>query len=155
DLAKQEIATMNKLKAATKIPYWSKTIDVEIMSAEAWMFYLQGKKQKALKKMQAAADLESTYGKHPITPSELLPASELLGEMLLEMKKPAEALKAFEQALQRSPNRFHSLAGAARAAASADVAKAKKYYQALLELGAKAEGERPELAEAKKFLAGK
>ena len=55
-------------------------------------------------------------GKHPVTPGPPLPARELLGDMLLEIGRPAEALAAYEASLREAPNRFNSLYGAARAA---------------------------------------
>ena len=59
--------------------------------------------------MRKAADLESTTEKHPVTPGEILPARELLGDMLLEMGEHAAAQKEYAAVLERSPNRFDSL----------------------------------------------
>ena len=71
----------------------------------------------------------------------------------LELKRPAEALKEFEASQIREPNRFHGFAGAARAAAeSGNSAKAKQYYTRLIELVGKGDS-RPELEQAKAFLA--
>jgi tetratricopeptide (TPR) repeat protein len=89
-----------------------------------------------------------------VTPGRLVPARELLGEMLLEMKRPADALKEFETSGKQDPNRFRGLYGAGKAAALAgDQAKAKSYYSKLLALSDKADGERKEMIEAKAFLA--
>jgi uncharacterized protein HemY len=72
----------------------------------------------------------------------------------MEMKQPAQALQAYEDSSKREPNRLRTLAGAARAAElSGDMAKAKGYYAELVKLTAKSNGERPELARAKEFLA--
>jgi uncharacterized protein HemY len=74
--------------------------------------------------------------------------------MLLELKQPALALKEFEASQKKEPGRYRGLLGAARAAElSGDKAKAKSYYADLLRLTAKSDGERPELARAKEFLA--
>ena len=62
-------------------------------------------------------DIEDKNEKHIVTPGRIVPARELLGQMLLELKRPAEALKEFEASQIREPNRFHGFAGAARAAA--------------------------------------
>jgi uncharacterized protein HemY len=76
--------------------------------------------------------------------------------MLLELNQPALALKEFEASHKVEPNRFRGLYGAAHAAAqSGDMAKAKTYYEKLVELCRQADAERPELNEAKEFLAKK
>jgi len=78
----------------------------------------------------------------------------MLGEMLLQLKHPAEALVAFESTLRTAPNRFNSLSGAARAAKRAgDGEKAKTYYAKLLSICEHADGDRPELEEARTLLA--
>jgi tetratricopeptide (TPR) repeat protein len=83
-----------------------------------------------------------------------VPARELLGEMLLELGQPAEALQAFEASAEREPNRLRGLYGAAEAAAqSGDRAKAKSYYAKLVALTEKGDGSRPELKQARGFLA--
>jgi predicted Zn-dependent protease len=103
--------------------------------------------------MRSAADLEDTSEKHAVTPGRLVPARELLGEMLLEMNRPAEALKEFEANEKHDPNRFRGIYGAARAAAdSGDNAKAKRNYARLINLAAKGDP-RPEIEQAKAYLA--
>jgi cytochrome c-type biogenesis protein CcmH/NrfG len=72
---------------------------------------------------------------------------------LLELKRPAEALREFEESEKRDPNRFRGLYGAARAAAqSGDVAKAKRCFARLMDLAAKGDA-RSELEQAKAYLA--
>ena len=106
--------------------------------------------------VRSAADLEDTTEKHPVTPGAIVPARELLGDLLLELNKPREALKEFEASLVVSPNRFNGLYGAARAAElSGDREKAKSFYAKLAKLGERSDGSRPELAAAKVFLASK
>jgi len=106
--------------------------------------------------MRSAADLEDKSEKSAVTPGRIIPGRELLGDMLLEMKRPAEALQAFETSEQHDPNRFRGLYGAGKAAAMAgDQAKAKSYYEKLVVLLQNADTERPELKEAKEFLAKK
>ena len=79
-----------------------------------------------------------------------MPARELLGDMLLEMNRPAEALAAYEVSLRDAPNRFNSLYGAARAAElSQDLARARTLYAALI-AQCVADSARPELAHARK-----
>ncbi len=106
--------------------------------------------------MRAAADLEDTTEKHPVTPGAIVPARELLGELLLELREPQHALKEFEASLRVLPNRFNGLFGAAKAAEmSGDRNKASMFYAKLTALGERGDGSRPELQAAKKFLARK
>jgi Tfp pilus assembly protein PilF len=86
--------------------------------------------------------------------NRLFPMRALLGELLLELNEPAQALQEFEASLQAAPARFRSFYGAAKAAERvADHAKARQYYEKLVALCNQADTERPEMAEAKAFLA--
>jgi tetratricopeptide (TPR) repeat protein len=106
--------------------------------------------------MRTAAEREDATEKAAVTPGPIAPARELLGEMLLEMNRPADALREFERTLTKEPKRFRALYGAARAASGAgDAAKARRYATELLEVAAGADAAgRPELAEARR-LAGR
>jgi Tfp pilus assembly protein PilF len=116
----------------------------------------EGKQEEALRQMRAATDHEDSTDKHPVTPGVILPARELLGEMLLELKQPALAAVEFEATLRTAPNRFNALAGAARAAQlSGDRERAKTYYAKLLSICDHADGDRPELGDAQSFLSQK
>jgi Tfp pilus assembly protein PilF len=104
--------------------------------------------------MRSAAELEDATAKHPVTPGPILPARELLGEPLLELKQPAQALREFEASLRASPNRFNGLSGAAQAAQHAgDAEKARGYYAQLVSLSEHGDTTRAELTEAQTFLA--
>jgi len=89
---------------------------VQIKASEAWIQFKKGNNDKALELMRAAADMEDAMEKHPVTPGAVIPARELLGEMLLEMHKPSLALEAFELDLKNNPNRRNGRYGAAIAA---------------------------------------
>jgi len=103
---------------------------------------------------RAAAELEEMTGKHPVTPGPALPARELLGDLLLEIGRPAEALAAYEASLREEPGRFNTLYGAARAAElSQNMERARKFYAALL-AQCVANSPRPELAQARKVVTG-
>src|SRR6185436_17666852 len=103
----------------------------------------------------AAADAEDKTEKHVITPGPLAPARELYGFMLLDRGMAKEALAAFEATKAKEPNRFQAYAGAARAAETlGDKAAALNYHQQLVALTANADTERPEVAAARKYLAG-
>jgi len=115
--------------------------------------YGQGKYNEALALMREAADQEDSVDKHPVTPSEVLPARELLGDMLLLREKPEEALAAYEAALEISPNRFNSLLGAGKASEMAGKTDlAEKYYGKLKEIAVPEESDRNELEHADSFL---
>jgi tetratricopeptide (TPR) repeat protein len=122
--------------------------------AAAWLALAEGKKEEALKLMRSAADLEDSTEKHPVTPGSITPARELLGEMLVELNQPEQALGEFEASLRDSPNRFNGIYGAAQAAElSGAIKKARTYYERLVALCEHADGTRPELRKAKAFLA--
>jgi hypothetical protein len=127
---------------------------VQRLAVAGWIAHAQGKAEDGGRLMRAAADLEDRNEKHIVTPGRVVPARELLGEMLLEQKQPAEALKAFEASQVREPNRFRNYAGSAKAAEMmGDNAKARAYHAKLAELARKGDGDRPELVRAKASLA--
>jgi tetratricopeptide (TPR) repeat protein len=132
--------------------YWAEQVEIQRRSVAAWRALAAGRTGEALAGMQVAAEREDATEKNAITPGPLAPARELLGEMLLTARRPAEALTAFEATLRHEPNRFRTLAGAARAAREAgDRDAARRYSAALLTLGTRADrGGRPELLEAEK-----
>ncbi|MGH7325198.1 MAG: hypothetical protein ACREJ9_11205 [Candidatus Rokuibacteriota bacterium] len=141
--------TLTQMKSA----YWAEQTEIQRMVVSAWATLAEGKREDGLALMRSAAEREDATEKHPVTPGPLVPARELLGEMLLELKQPAQALREFEASHKVEPNRFHGLAGAARAAELAgDAAKAKTYYTQLVALAAKADTERPEVQRARAFL---
>jgi hypothetical protein len=133
---------------------WAKQVEIERQVASAWLAYAEGKHGESLRLMTAAAELDDATEKHPVTPGSVLPAREQLGELLLELKRPLAALQAFEASLRRAPNRFNGLYGAARAAKlAADQKRAKTYYGKLVTLCRQSDSLRPEIEEAKAFLA--
>jgi tetratricopeptide (TPR) repeat protein len=135
---------------------WAKQVEIERQVASAWLAHAEGKEEESLRLMRAAAELDDATDKHPVTPGTILPAREQLGELLLELKQPAVALQEFETSLRSAPNRFNGLYGAARAARLAsDQKRAKTYYTKLMALCRQADSMRPEIEEAKTFLAGK
>ncbi len=146
-------ALRDELKAA-KSEYWANEVEVMRLASLAWIALAQTKSNEALVLMRQAADIEDKSEKNIVTPGRLLPARELLGDMLLELNRPAEALKEYEASQLREPNRYRGLYGAARSAElSGDREKARGYYAKLLALSEKAETERPELKHARAFLA--
>jgi tetratricopeptide (TPR) repeat protein len=124
-------------------------VAVQIKTSEAWIEYKRGNNEKAIELMITAADMEDRTEKHPVTPGEVLPARELLAEMLLEMNKPELALEAFELDLNTHPNRFNALYGAGIAAQrSGDKQKAQNYFNKLTKITSN-KSNRPELEKAR------
>src|SRR5215472_10086820 len=122
-----------------------------LSSAEVWILFAEGKHDAAIREMRAIADRQDSKG----VDSLAIPAREMLADMLVELKRPAEALTEYKTALKNSPNRFDSLLGAARAAqASGDSSAAQTFYAQLASV-CPAGADRPELAEAKTYLARK
>ena len=149
----QELARIVDGLKSAKNDYWATEVEVQRMSVAAWTVYANGNRDEALTLMRSTADLEDKSEKREGPPARLVPARELLGEMLLEMKRPAEALKEFEASEKHDPNRFRGIYGAAQAAAqSGDVAKAKNYFKRLVDLADKGDP-RPEIEQAKVYLA--
>ncbi|HEX2325467.1 MAG TPA: hypothetical protein VHQ00_08710, partial [Chloroflexota bacterium] len=150
------LAVLRDALTARGDPYWAEQVDIRREVALAWTARAAGRNEEALALARRAADREDATDKHPVTPGPILPARELLGELLLELNAPAEALAAFEASHRVEPNRFRGLYGAARAAELAGAPElARRYYGQLLVLGAQADEERPELQRARAFLAAR
>ena len=155
--AQSAIDTLEQLRdqlAKAGESYWAGQVDIQRRGATAWAAFAEGRADEAVTEMRTAADREDATDKSAVTPGPLAPARELLGDLLLELKRPADALREYETTLKKEPNRFRTLYGAARAASMAgnDVA-ARRYYQELVKICAKADGPaRPELTEARRFV---
>ena len=105
------------------------------LELNAWLAFVDGRKESSVRLLREVARIEATTPKHAVTPGPTLPAEELLGDLLMEHKQPAEALAAYKRSLEHYPKRFNSLLGAARAAhALGDAASARTFYQALLDV---------------------
>ncbi len=131
--------------------YWAQQVEIQEVEVGAWAAWADGKRQEALQQMKSAADLEDSTDKSAVTPGPLAPARELLGEMLLEMNDPIQALAEFEATLKKEPGRFRSLHGAARAAKlNGNHDLSQKYFRELLTICQHADNPgRPEIVEAK------
>jgi len=135
--------------------YWAQQVDIQATAVSAWSALAAGRNEEAMRRMEAATDLEAGTEKSAVTPGPLAPARELLGEMLLEMHEPARALLRFTTTLQREPRRFRSLYGAARAAQlSGNTALSQQYFGELLAVCARSDQPgRPELRAAREAVA--
>ncbi len=156
DSANAELGKLNKLHnilVEQKDSYKANQVQIQINTAKAWILFANGNKKEAEQLMLTAADMEDNTEKHPVTPGEVIPARELLADMLLQMNQPQKALLAYEADLKTHPNRFNGLYGAGLSAQlSNNSEKAATYYQRLLETCHSPGANRQELSEAKTFL---
>ena len=120
DLAKarasiDSLAAIRDRLAARDEPYWSEQVAIQHLGAQAWLDLVEGRTEVAVAKMKEAAEREDATEKNAVTPGPLKPARELLGDMLMQLRRPKEALPEYEKTLVKEPNRYRALAGRARA----------------------------------------
>ena len=154
--ARAEVAALDSLRGALEKAndkYWATIVGAQRLAASAWLARAEGRTEDAVRLAREAAALEETVEKHPVTPGPLLPARELEGDLLMELGRHADALRAYEKTLEREPNRARTLYGAARAAELAKNAEvARKRYTELQGLMGKADVGRLERREAERYL---
>jgi tetratricopeptide (TPR) repeat protein len=127
-----KLAEFHKALLAAKNTYWATEVEIQRLAVNGWIAFGEGKQEEGYKLMSAAADLEDRNEKHIVTPGRVVPARELLGDMLMELKQPKLALEEYEASQKREPNRMRNLLASARAAEmSRDRAKSADYYQRL------------------------
>lgn len=149
----QELNRIHNRLLEQKDSYKANQVQIQIKASEAWMKFKEGANDEALRLMNIAADMEDKTEKSPVTPGEVIPARELLGDMLLQMNKPQKALEAYEAGLKKHPNRFNGLYCAGLAAErSNNFEKANSYYQQLTGIANLTNSNRPELDAARLFL---
>ena len=157
DQARGDVAAIGQLHDAlvkSDDRYWAEQVDIQRMVANAWITFAAGNAVEAERLLRSAADREDATEKSAVTPGPLMPARESVGDLLLELKRPAEALPIYEKNLATEPNRLKSVYGAAHAAElSGDTAKARDYFTQLATICARADTpNRPELRAALLFL---
>jgi hypothetical protein len=133
---------------------FARQIKVLRLAVEAWSAHAARDDAHALNELREAVELESATPKPPVTPAATLPASELLGDLLLELARSQEAASAYRDSLRRFPRRFNATLGLARAlAAAGDERGAAATYCELLALGANGTRARA-LDDARRYAAG-
>lgn len=156
DSAKEEIIVLQTLRQElinNEEASNANLVAIQIKTSEAWLNFYKGDQELGISQMEEAARMEDNTQKHGVTPGEVLPTRELYGDMLMEMKRPEEALVAYEANLKVRPNRFNSVYGAAIASKQmGDQDKAAQYFEVLLNLSEGSKSQRSEIAEAKMFL---
>jgi tetratricopeptide (TPR) repeat protein len=144
------LAALRDRLATAKQGYWAEQVAIHHRALEGWIARVERRPDDAVRLLREAAKMEDGTEKHPVTPGPLVSARELLAELLLDLGRPAEALREFEATLTIEPNRFRTLWGAGRAAELAgDGAKARRYYGEVVRVAATADTERPELRHAR------
>jgi hypothetical protein len=123
------LAALSAGLTAKNEAYWAEQVAIQRVGAQAWVELASGNREQALTLMREAATREDATEKAAVTPGPLAPARELLGDMLMEMGRPAEALAEYRTGLTREPNRYRSLDGARQAATAAGDRTAAAEYE--------------------------
>lgn len=149
----ERLAALRDALKAAQDAYWTEQVEIQRQIAIAWVTFAEGDRPRGIELLRAAAQAEDATDKSAISPGPLAPARELLGDMLLEAGRPAEALVEFEATTKKEPNRFRGLYGAARAAeAAGQRARAVGFYKQLLQVASEPETTRPELEHARSYI---
>ena len=149
----EQIGAIRKALPVTRDYDWAGSIGAQWEAASALIAFAEGNKDEGLRLLRAAADHEDAVDKHPVTPGALLPAREILADLLLENGAAPEALKEYQAVLKIAPRRFNATAGAAMAADKAgDSGQSRAYTLQLLEIAKNADTLRPQLLWARNYL---
>ena len=147
-----EIENIRQKMLAEKKTELAEGIAQDYQEASAWIAHAEGRNDEAIASLRALADKNDKLGNEP----EGIPAREMLADLLLEAKRPQQALVEYQTDLKLNPNRFNGLYGAARAAEEAGKqSEATEYYALLLKTCEGGSSTRPELSRAKELLAKK
>jgi hypothetical protein len=146
------LTALREALLASKDAYWAQQVEIQLLAARAWVAAARGSDAEALALMTQAADIEDSTDKSAISPGPLAPAREMLGELLLQLQRPTDALTELEAVMRKEPNRFRALyLGAQAASRTHQPEKASTYYRQIVEMCAKGDpARRAELAEARK-----
>jgi tetratricopeptide (TPR) repeat protein len=146
-----EIEGLHKKLAAEKSEF-ADAVENDRKQAQAWLAFAEGKEDDAVEALRPIADKQDSLGDEP----QGLPAREMIADILLETKRPQQALAEYQADLKLNPNRFDGLYGAARAAEAAGKQNdAAEYYALLLKVCDGSNSTRPELSRAKELVAQK
>jgi tetratricopeptide (TPR) repeat protein len=155
--ARNNVAELEKIHGEMlekKKTAYAGMVDDARQEAAAWIAHAESKDEEAVKGLRAIAEKEEATGEEPTG----IPAREMLADLLLDTKRPEQALTEYEADLKFNPNRFNGLYGAAQAAEmSGKTEKANTYYSQVLKLCDGSSSERPELklSRTKMVVAGK
>ena len=146
------IQTIHRKFESEKKQDFAEATENDLKQAQAWLFFAEGRYDDAVEALRPMADKEDALGDEP----QGIPTREMIAEILLEAKRPQQALAEYQNDLKLNPNRFNGLYGAARAAEQAGKqSEAAEYYALLLKTCEGGTSTRPELSHAKELLASK
>jgi tetratricopeptide (TPR) repeat protein len=146
-----EIDRIYKKRVAEKSEF-AQAVEGDRKEAEAWLAFAEGRYDDAIEALRPMADKEDAVGDEP----DGAPAREMIADILLDAKRPQQALAEYQTDLKLHPNRFDGLYGAARAAeAAGKQTDATEYYALLLKVCAGSNSTRPELSRARELVAQK
>ena len=146
------IQTIHQKFESEKKQDFAEATENDLKQAKAWLSFAEGKYDDAVEALRPMADKEDALGDEP----QGIPTREMIAEILLEAKRPQQALAEYQNDLKLNPNRFNGLYGAARAAEQAGKqSEAAEYYALLLKTCEGGTSTRPELSHAKELLARK
>jgi hypothetical protein len=149
----EQLRALHERLVASKVGYWADQVEILRLEAAAWSAHAAGDDDSAITQMRSAVQLEDATEKHPVTPGAIVPAHELLADLLVELHQPQLALHEYESSLIGAPNRFNALYGAAHAAVlSGDDRKARSMYAKLVSVCPNADEHGAEIARAKAYL---
>jgi len=155
DEVRKDIAAMEAIHekwVKEKNKMFADATEDDLKQARAWLAFSEGKYDDAIEALRPIADKEDSLGNEP----QGIPTREMIAEILLEAKRPQQALAEYQTDLKFNPNRFNGLYGAARAAESAGrQSDANEYYALLVEVCEGGSSTRPEVSRAKELLAQK
>jgi tetratricopeptide (TPR) repeat protein len=153
--AEADVKELERIVEAVKPKdaYWGTEVEISRLSGAAWVEFAKGNRDQALAWMRKAADMEDASEKSSVTPARMLPARELLADMLLADNKPGEALAEYERSQVREPNRYRGLFGAGQAAAQANNREKAQLYFARLAKMAGPGVRKTELPTVRQYLA--
>jgi hypothetical protein len=158
DAARQQQARLLSLRDAAqeaKLGYWVEQIDIQAALVGGLALCAEAKAEECIAELRRAAAREDATEKHAVTPGPIIPAREILADLLLASGKAEEAVREYEAVLAKEPNRYRPTLGAARAARSAgDQDRARAFFKRLVELGQEADTERDGLDEARQASRG-
>lgn len=150
EVAEAQRARLEALRDATGPAYWVEQVDIQADIVAALGLCAEDRPDECIEALREATEREDATEKHVVTPGPILPARELLADILLEKERATEALSEYEAVLVKEPNRYRALAGAAAAADTAgDHATARRYSAHLLEQAANADTKRPTIERAR------
>jgi tetratricopeptide (TPR) repeat protein len=151
---RKDLAALDSIykKLAAQKSEFADSVESDRKEAAAWLSFAEGKDDDAVEAMRPIADKEDSLGEEP----EGIPAREMIADMLLEARRPQQALAEYQIDLKLNPNRFDGLYGAARAAEAAGKPNdGSEYYALLLKVCDGSNSTRPELSRAKELVAEK